>query len=158
MPRIGGADHQRLTPFVPGDDGSAGEHKAGARPREARENEPGHHREKRHAGEDLDGRDQMPVIGLRMHVAIADRRQCFDGEIKERERPIAFGIGDRLVAEPIQKAEHGVERDKQHGGAAEKHRPVDRHRPMIEIGPEPLAQAESLDLPVTELNELRLCI
>jgi hypothetical protein len=29
---------------------------------------------------------------------------------------------------------------------------------MIEIGRESLAQAESLDLPVTDLNELRLCI
>ena len=31
-----------------------------------------------------------------------------------------------------------------------------RHRPMIEVGPEALAQAEGLDLPVTELDELRL--
>src|SRR5262249_39403576 len=47
-------------------------------------------------------------------------------------------------------------RNEKRGRTAEKHRPVDRHRPMVEIGPETLAQAESLDLPVTELEELRL--
>ena len=96
----------------------------------------------------------MPVIGLRVHVAIADRRQRLDREIEIGQRPVLGCIGDRVMAERIQESENGVERDKDRGGAAEKYRPVDRHRPMIEIGPKTLAQAESLDLPVTESDEL----
>src|SRR5262249_17965928 len=87
---------------------------------------------------------------------VTDRRQRLDGEIEVGERPVALGIGNRLMAEPIKEGKDGVERNEQRGRAAEKHRPVDRHRPMVEIGPETLAQAESLDLPVTELEELRL--
>ena len=156
VPRVGGADHQSLLSFVACDDGGVGEDEAGAGPRETGENQAGHHRQKRHAGEDFDGRDQMPVIGLRVHVAIADCRQRLDREVEVCERSVLRGIGDRLMAKGIEEAKNGVERDKYRGGRAEKHRPVHCHRAMIEIAPEALAPAKRLDLPVTEPDELRL--
>jgi hypothetical protein len=60
------------------------------------------------------------------------------------------------MAERIKESEDGVERDKDRSSAAKKYRSVDRHRPMIEIGPKTWAQAERLDLPVTEPDELGL--
>jgi hypothetical protein len=134
------------------------EHEAGARAREAGEDQPGHHRQKRHAGEDFDGGDEVSVIGLRVHVAIADCRQRFDREVKVSEGPVPGSISDRLVAERIQESENSVERDKDRCGAGKKYRPVDRHRPMIEIGPKTWAQAERLDLHVAEPDDLRLPI
>jgi len=158
VPRVGGADHQGLPAVAASDHGVIGEHEAGARAREAREDQPGHHRQKAHAGENLDRGDQMPVVGLRVHVAVADRRQRLDREIEVRQRPVAFGIGDRLVAEPIEKTKDRVQRDEQRRRTAEKHRPVDRHRPMIKIAPEALTEAESFDLAMAVANDLRLCL
>jgi hypothetical protein len=63
---------------VVGNHGVIGELETGARTREAGKNQPGHYRKERHAGEDFYRRDQMSVISLRMHVAIANRRQCLD--------------------------------------------------------------------------------
>ena len=96
------------------------------------------------------------VVGLRVHVAIADRRQRLDREVEVGERSVLRGIGDRLMAEGIEEAENGVERDKYRGGRAKKHRPVHCHRAMIEIAPKALAPAKRLDLPVTQPDELRL--
>src|SRR5262249_39760292 len=115
-------------------------------------------RQKADAGENLDRGDQVPVIGLRVHVAIADCRQRLDREIKIRQRSVAFGIGDRLVAEPIEKCKDRVQRDEQRRRTAEKYRPVDSHRPMIKVAPEALAEAESFDLAMAVANDLRPCL
>ena len=56
----------------------------------------------------------------------------------------------------IKEAKYGIERHKRRGGRAEEYRPIDGHAAMIEIAPRSLAQAESFDLPLTELDELRL--
>jgi len=149
VPRVRHADHQRLSFFVACNHGVIGEHETGPRTREARENQPGHHRKKTHSGEDFDRRDQMPIVGLRMHVAIADRRQRLDREVEISERSIPGGVGDRLMTQGIKEAKHGVEHHKHCGGGAKEYRPIDGHRAMIEIAPKSLAQAEGFDLPVT---------
>ena len=89
--------------------GLVGEHEAGARPRESGEHQSGQHREETHAGEDFDGGDEMPVVGLRVHVAIADRRQRLDGEVEKLQRTVVGNVGDRLVAEEIEESKYGVE-------------------------------------------------
>src|ERR1700726_4628496 len=48
-----------------------GEQEGGTRPRKAGEDQSGHQRHREDAREELDGRDEMAVMGLRMHVAIA---------------------------------------------------------------------------------------
>ena len=96
----------------------------------------------------------MPVVRLRMHVAIADRRQRLDGEVEKLQRTLAAGIGNRIVAEIVEAGKYGIEPDKDRGRAAEKHRPVDAHGPMVKIGPKTLVQALRLDLAVTEPDEL----
>ena len=99
VPRVGHANHQGILALVHRDHRMVGKDEAGARAREPGEDQPCHHREKTHAGEDFDGGDKMPVVGLRMHVAIADRRQRLDREIEKLQRTFAAGIGNRLVAE-----------------------------------------------------------
>jgi hypothetical protein len=90
----------------------------------------------------------MPVIGLRVHVAVADGRQRLDREIEQaqRQRQGVGNVGDRLVAEPEQECEDGVEDDEDERGAAEEPRPVDRHAAMIEVAPEAGAEAARFDL------------
>src|SRR6516162_7078124 len=83
------------------------EDEASARPPETGEDQPGHHREERHAGEDFYRGDEMPVMGLRVHAAVTDRGQRLDRKVKKAERLISGDIGDWLVAEPIEKCEHG---------------------------------------------------
>src|SRR4029079_13527638 len=129
-------------PFVACDHGVVGELETGARPRETGEDQPCHHREKTHAGEDFDRRDQMPVISLRMHVAIADRGQRLDREVERGERSILGGVSDRLMTKGIKEAKHRVERYKQRGSGAKEYRPRDSHGAMIEIAPKSLAQPE----------------
>ena len=110
--RIGHADHQRRPAIARCHDRMLGEDEAGARPREAGEDQSGHHREETHAGKDFDGGDEMAVIGLRMHVAVADRRQRLDREVEELQRPVAGDIGDRSIAERIEQREDGIEHDE----------------------------------------------
>src|SRR5262249_14879441 len=98
-----------------------------ARPGEPGENQSGHHGEERHPGKDFGRGDEMPVMGLRVHVAIADRGQRLDREVKKSKRRIACDIGDWLVAEPIKKGEHRVENDENSRRRTEKHRPGDGH-------------------------------
>ena len=81
--RIGDAEHQGRLALVHGDDRMLGKDKTRARPREPGKDQPGHDREEGHAGEDFDRGDEMPVIGLRVHVAVADRRQRLDREIEQ---------------------------------------------------------------------------
>ena len=154
VPRIGRADHQCRPALVRRHHRIIGEHEAGARARKAGEHEPGQHRQKAHAGEDFDGGDHVPVIGLRVHVAVADRRQRLDGEIEQLQRIARAGVGDRLVAERIEERKHRIEDDENRRRAAEEHRPVDGHGPMIEIGPETLRQADRFDLAGTEPDEM----
>jgi hypothetical protein len=63
----------------------SGEHEAGLRPRKAGKDQTRHHREKAHAGENLDGSDEMTVIGLRMHIAITNGGQCLDRKIEQAQ-------------------------------------------------------------------------
>ena len=138
VPRIGQTDHQRGTAITRCHNGVLGEHEAGARPREPGKYQPGQHRQETHPGEDFDGGDEMPVVGLRVHVAVADRRQRLDGEVEQLEEALAANIGDRIGAERIEQCEDAVQRDEDDGGRAEEHRPVHGHRAVIEVGPETL--------------------
>jgi hypothetical protein len=55
-----------------------------------------------------------------VHVAVADRGQRLDREIKKAERLIASDIGDRLAAEPIEKCERRIENDEDRRRRAEE--------------------------------------
>ena len=55
----------------------------------------------------------MPIVGLRVHVAIADSRQGLDGEVEKLQRTVVGNVGDRLVAEEIQESKYGVEQDEE---------------------------------------------
>jgi hypothetical protein len=50
----------------------------------------------------------VAIIGLRMHVAIADGRQRLDREVEIGEWSIFSGVGDRLMAEGIKEAKYSV--------------------------------------------------
>jgi hypothetical protein len=62
--------------------------KRGARPREKGEYQRGHRREERYAGEDLHRRNEMPAMSLRVHIAVADRGQRLNREIKKPSGPL----------------------------------------------------------------------
>src|SRR6516162_4704474 len=104
---VGDPDHQRRLALMDGYHRIFSEDEASARPPETGEDQPGHHREERHAGEDFYRGDEMPVMGLRVHVAVTDGGQRLDRKVKKAERLISGDIGDWLVAEPIEKCEHG---------------------------------------------------
>jgi hypothetical protein len=53
-----------------------------------------------------------------VHVAIADRSQRLNREVKVSERTVVGRIGDRVTAEEIKGSENSVERDKDRCGAA----------------------------------------
>jgi hypothetical protein len=131
-----------------------GKDEACARPRKTGKDQPGHHGEETHAGEDFDRGDEMPISGLRMHVAIADRGERFDREVKEFERLIAGDVGDRFVAEPIEKCEHRIKYDENERRRTEEGRPIDRHRAVIEIGPEAVGEAAGFDFATAYANEM----
>src|SRR5436190_5374014 len=138
-----------------GYDGMFGKNETGARQREAGEDQAGHDREERHAGEDFYRRNDMPVMSLRMHVAIADGRQRFDREVEQAKRPAAGDVGNWVVAEPVKKREYRIQRDEDCRRRREEDRPVDRHRAVIEVGPKVLRQAAGFDFAATKENDLR---
>ena len=151
--RIGDADHQRRRALMRGHDRMFGKHEARPRPRKAGEDQSGHHREETHAGEDFHGRDEVAVIGLRMHVAVADRGERLDREIEKLQRAVAGNVRDRVIAERIEQSECGVEQDEDRRGGAEEHRPIDRHRAVIEIGPESAGQSAGFDLAGADMDD-----
>ena len=161
VPCIGQADHQGGMALVHGHHRMVGKDETGARSREAGEDQPGHHREERHAGEDFDGGDEVAVIGLRVHVAIADRGQRLDRKIEEVEDSLPGDVGDRTVAERIEHGEQGVESDEDQRGGGEKRRPGNGHRPVIKVGPEAWSQTKGLDLAMADpdaLEFVRSCL
>jgi hypothetical protein len=93
-------------------------------------------------------------MGLRVHVAITDRGQRLDRKIKKSERFVAGDIGDRLVAEPIKKCERRIENDEDDRGRGEEARPSDRHRAMVEIGPETVGEPAGFDFAAAYSNEV----
>jgi hypothetical protein len=99
VPCVRQADHQRGIAATRRHDRVVGENEAGARAREASEHQAGQHGEEAHSSENFDGRDKMPVFGLRMHVPITDGRQRLDGEVEEIEQAFRGNIGDGLIAE-----------------------------------------------------------
>src|SRR5580704_6502149 len=99
----------------------------------------------------------MPVVGLRVHVAVADRRQRLDRKIKQAQREWQVGrdIGNRIVAEPEQEREDRVEDDEDQRCAAEESRPVHGHGAMVKIAPVSGAQPVCFDLTRANGNEMR---
>ena len=81
MASIGHPDHECGLTLVQRHNRVLGEEEPSPWAREAREDQSGHNRQERHAGEDFDGRDQMPIVGPRMHVAISHRCKGLDREI-----------------------------------------------------------------------------
>ena len=155
--RVGDADHQCRPALKMADDRMTGEDETGARPRETGEDQSRHHREKAHAGEDFDRRDEMPVIGLRVHVAVADCRQRLDREIEQaqRQRQCRGNVGNRLRSQPVHEGKNCIENDEDQRGDAEEYRPVYCHGAMIEIAPESRLQPTGLDLARPDVHDVR---
>jgi hypothetical protein len=105
-----------------------GKQQGGLRPREAGEDQSRHQRHRQDAGEELDRRDEVAIMRLRMHVAIAGRRERLDAEIEIIDVVAAWHIRNRLVGEPeiagpIEQPKPGVEQQKQNGCAGDEGRP-----------------------------------
>ena len=80
--RVGHPDHQSRLAVVHRHGGFLGEDKASARAREPREDQSRHDGEQRHPDKDFRRCDNMAEMGLRMHIAVSDRRKRLDGEIE----------------------------------------------------------------------------
>ena len=97
---------------------------------------PGHQRHRKDAGEQLHGGDEMSVMGLRMHVAVAGGRQRLDPEIEIVDIGAARHVRDRLIRDPVEQREDRVEGNKHQCGAGDERRPGGRHAAMADVGPE----------------------
>jgi hypothetical protein len=71
-----------------------------------------------------------------MHVAIADRRERFDAEEKRAAEARRKLIGDRCVADHVERGKHGVEQQEQNPERDKERRPTDDQCTVIEILPE----------------------
>ena len=150
---VGGADHQRRLAVVMADDGVAREDEAGAGPREAREDEPRHHRDEDHAGENLDRRDEVPVMGLRVHVAVADGRQRLDREIEKLQVEARGRVGDRVFAERVEQRIEKIDADEHGSRAAEEARPARGHAVMVEVVEEKPVETFRDDLALADADD-----
>src|SRR6476660_8051917 len=130
--RAVGEQHPRAWPGKPGKDQS------------------GHQRHGEDAGEELDGCDEVAVMGLRMHVAVAGGRERLDAEIEVVDIGPVGHAGYRVIADPVKHCEHGVEGDEDEGGAGDKGRPGCGHAAMADVGPEAELQSLRDDLAAAE--------
>ena len=147
-------DHQGLLAVVHRHDGFLGEYKAGTRPREPREDQSRHDGQQRHPDEDFRCCDEMAEMGLRMHVAVTDRRKGLDREIEQVHEVAGGNVGDRLMAEEEDKRKCAIERDEDERGAREEDGPGDAHRSMIQIGPESAVQSLGYDLTIANSDDV----
>src|ERR1700730_12338841 len=67
---VGVANHQGWLAVMARNGRVVGEQQAGIWPREPRKDQSGHQRHRKDAGEELHRRDEMSVVGLRMHIAV----------------------------------------------------------------------------------------
>src|SRR4051812_26865369 len=139
------------------DERMVGKQHARTRARKAREDETGHDREKGQAGENLDRREQMRVIRLRVHVAVADGGKRLDRKIEEIAETAGPRICDRFVAQEIKGGVNGVDRQKGQRGESKELKPRDRQRGVVEVTPEIPPQTPGEKVPRAEANLARRC-
>src|SRR5438445_13745685 len=96
----------------------------------------------------------MTEMGLRMHVAVSDRRKRLYGKIEQVHETAGGSVGDRLMAEEEDKRKGAVEHDEDKRGAREKDRPRDGHRSMVQVVPEPAVQSLGYDLTVANSDDV----
>src|SRR5262249_1131757 len=139
-------------PFVPIDDRVAREYQPGAGSREAREDEPGHHRQEAHARKDLDRGDDMGIGRLRMHIAKTDRRQRLHAEEKEVNETARPGVCNWIVAYHVGQREATVEGEKNDCCVGEKLGPGNLHGAVVEVTERPPAFLLSEGVPAIDVN------
>ena len=89
-----------------------------------------------HAREQLQRRDKMPVMGLRMHIAVAGGRKRLDAEIEIIDVGPAGHVGDRLISDPVEARENRVKGDEHQRSAGDESRPGGGHAAMADVAPE----------------------
>src|SRR5579871_5419729 len=95
----------------------------------------------------------MPVIGLRMHLAVTGGRERLDREVEVTEKRVAWRVGDRVVAEPVKQSEESVEDREHRCRAADEGRPRRGHAEMAQVGPKIAPQAPGDHGPVAKTDE-----
>src|ERR1700756_551079 len=96
----------------------------------------------------------MAEMGLRMHVAVPDRRQRFDGEKEQFYEAASGNVGDRFMAEEEDKRKDAVKREEYERGAREEDRPGDAHRSIVQSGPESAVQSPGYYLTVANSRDV----
>jgi len=90
---VSGTQHQRGLAVERIDDRIPAKDHSGTGPRKARKHQAGYHGEDHDANEDLDRCHAVPVHGVRIHVSITHRCECFDTEKECVGKGPRSGIG-----------------------------------------------------------------
>src|ERR1700730_9469663 len=98
----------------------------------------------------------MPVMGLRMHVAVAGGRKRLDAEVEIIDISAVRHVRDRLISDPVKRCENRVEGDKQQRGSTDESRPRGRHAAVPDVGPETETKALRDDLAAAQPDDPRL--
>src|SRR6185437_7947876 len=112
------------------------------RPREACEHHPGNECEAHHPCEDLYRCDHVCKGCPRMHVAVPDRRKCFDTEEEIAPVSVRIEVCNTCWLECVDSRKQQIEQKEEEAVAREEARPADHHEVMVEIMPGPVWQAE----------------
>src|SRR5882757_3100193 len=97
----------------------------------------------------------MPVMGLRVHVAVTRGRKRLDAEIEIVDIGAAGDVGDRLISDPVEAGENRVEYHKHQRGAADYGWPRGGHATMADVRPETEMKAfADNDFAIAKSNDL----
>src|SRR5258708_40162980 len=77
----------------------------------------------------------MPVMGLRMHVAVTGGRERLDAEIEIVDISAVRHVRNRLICNPVEACENRVEDHEHQRGSADEGCPGGGHAAMTDVGP-----------------------
>jgi len=144
------ADHQRRLPIQPCNDQGIAEHDTCDRARKAHEDEAGHRCEQKNPSHDFNGRDDMGVQRLRIHVAVADRGQRLHAEEEAIKKPMpASAASDTVLLDTVKRGEKKIEPDIKTGDKRGESRPFQTEQPAIDVAPSPGVRPDFDELDLT---------
>ena len=79
--------------------------------RKAHKNQTGNHRQSKHACDDLEHGDQVPIERFRIHVAVANRRQRFHAKEKSIQKRAGPHRGDGMWVQQVQRSKYKIDKE-----------------------------------------------
>src|SRR6516165_11803954 len=135
MTQVGHANHQIRHSIERRNDHDLTEMYSRCRTGKTHKNQAGDHRQPKHAHHDLEHGDQVSIDGVRIHVAVPNRCQCFHTKEKSVEKRAGWHLGDGVCVQHVQRSKYNIDYQVDAENKTGKPRPSQGQDKMVRISP-----------------------